>query len=334
MKRTIAPLKVLPLCAVMLLACPFLAPAQTAEKGPWWPHALWGAGDQAGASNWITPEKIVASLKLVEKGKVYELGQIYDNTMPLFGNRSYSLIIPGSPTGGPYGEDNWVYHDEFLCGEIGQIGTQFDGPGHIGIQVAMADGQVEDVFYNGYTRTEMRAGGAGTYGLQKLGVENIKPYLTRGILIDIAGEKEVEALDHFYEVTVADVRAALKKQGMSEDDIEDGDALFFRYGWSKYWTDPEKYNTNPPGIGVEVAKWIVERNASMIGSDQWGTEVIKSLTEIPVHLELIPKQGIWNLENMRFDDLVADDVHEFLFVFTPIRFRGATGSPGRPIAIR
>ena len=99
-------------------------------------------------------------------------------------------------------------------------------------------------------------------------------------------------------------------------------------------TDPEKYNDNPPGIGFEVAQWIVERNASMIGADQWGTEVLHSLTEIPVHVELIPKNGIWNLENMRFDELVEDEAYEFVFVFTPIRFRGATGSPGRPIAIR
>jgi kynurenine formamidase len=322
------------LCATTLLAHVALTHAQTADKGPWWPHALWGAGDQAGASNWITPEKIVASLKLVERGKVYELGQIYDHNMPLYGNRTYSLTIPGSPSGGPYGDDNWIYHDEFLCGEIGQVGTQFDGPGHIGLQLTMEDGQVEDVFYNGYTRTQMRAGGAGTYGLQKLGIEHIKPYLTRGILIDIAGFKGVEALDHAYEVTLADVRAALKRQGMSEKDIEDGDALFFRYGWSKYWTDAKKYNTDPPGIGLEVAKWVVQHNASMIGSDQWMTEVKKSATEIPVHIELIPKNGIWNLENMRFDDLIEDEVYEFLFVFTPIRFSGATGSPGRPIAIR
>jgi len=333
MKRFTAPLK-LPLCACILLVCPTLALAQTAEEGPWWPHPLWGAGDQAGASNWVTPEKIVSSLKLVEKGNVYELGQIYDNTMPLFGNRTYALTIPGLPTGGPFGNDNWIYNDEFLCGEIGQIGTQFDGPGHIGVQVTMADGQVEDVYYNGFTGTQLRAGGAGSYGLQNLGIEHIKPYITRGILIDIAGLKEVESLDHGYEVTVADVRAALKRQGMSEDDIEDGDALFFRYGWSKHWTDPEKYNDDPPGIGFEVAQWIVERNASMIGADQWGTEVLHSPTEIPVHVELIPKNGIWNLENMRFDELVDDEVYEFVFVFTPIRFRGATGSPGRPIAIR
>jgi hypothetical protein len=35
-----------------------------------------------------------------------------------------------------------------------------------------------------------------------------------------------------------------------------------------------------------------------------------------------------------FESLLADRAYEFLFVFTPLRFKGATGSPGRPIAIR
>jgi kynurenine formamidase len=147
----------------------------------------------------------------------------------------------------------------------------------------------------------------------------------------------VDALANGYEVTVADVQGALKKQGISEAGIRPGDALFFRYGWSKYWTDPPKYNTNPPGIGLAVARWVAERKASMIGSDQFGTEVIPNPDTnlvFPVHQELLMKNGIWNLENMVFDDLVREGAYEFLFVFTPVRFKGATGSPGRPIAIR
>ena len=124
---------------------------------------------------------------------------------------------------------------------------------------------------------------------------------------------------------------------MSEQDLKDGDALFFRYGWSKYWTDSDKYNKNPPGIGLEVAAWIAARNASMWGSDQWNGEVTPNpdpALGFPVHTELICKHGIWNLENMVFDGLVEDEVYEFLFVFAPIRFKGGTGSPGRPLAIR
>jgi len=76
---------------------PAAAPTPTAQ---WWP-SRWGAGDQAGASNWITPEKVLDSAKLIRDGKVYRLGRVYEAGMPLFGTRSFSLTIPGGPTGGP-----------------------------------------------------------------------------------------------------------------------------------------------------------------------------------------------------------------------------------------
>jgi len=307
--------------------------AQTREAGPWWPHPIWGKDDQAGGSNWITPEKIVEAIKLVETGKVYEIGQIYSADMPLFGQRTYSLIIPSSPTGGPQGENKLIYHDEFLVGEIGQVGTQFDGPGHIGKRMKMADGTEKDVFYNGFTIDEMKS----PYGLLKLGVENIKPIITRGILVDVAAYKGVEVLPNSYEVTVEDVKGALMKQGIAEESINPGDAILFRYGWSKHWTDPDTYNTNPPGIGMAVARWVVDKKASMIGSDHWSTEVIPNpdaRLAFPIHQELITMNGVWNLENMNLDSLSADEAYEFLFIHTPIRFKGATGSPARPIAIR
>lgn len=309
------------------------AQAQDRAAGPWWPHPIWGPDDQAGGSNWITPDVVLRAAKLVTTGKVYELGQVYEHGMPLFGQRTYSLTIPGSPTGGPVGANQLVWHDEFVSGEIGQVGTQFDGPGHIGTRMQMADGTEQDVFYNGFTRDEM----AGPYGLLKLGVEHIKPIFTRGILIDIAGLKGVDVLEPSYEVSVADVRAALKRQGIEEEDLRPGDALLFRYGWSTYWDQPDRYMSNPPGIGMEVAAWLVQQQPSMIGSDQGSTEVLPNpdaTQAFPVHQEIITKAGIWNLENMQYDGLVQDRVYEFLFIHTPIPFKGATGSPARPIAIR
>jgi hypothetical protein len=261
---------------------------QTREAGPWWPNPTWGRGDQAGASNWITPDKVLEAVRLVKTGKVYE---------------------------------------------IGQVGTQFDGPGHIGMQVTMADGSVEDVYYNGFTGDEMYS----PYGLRTLGVENVKPILTRGILIDLAGYKSPPNLPARYEVTLADVRGALARQGLSESDLRPGDALLFRYGWARFWTEPAKYNAEPPGIGLEVARWVVARKASMVGSDQSGTEVLPNPDPglvFPVHQELIMKNGIFNIENLALDELARDAAYEFLFVFTPVRFKGATGSPGRPLAIR
>ena len=114
------------------------------DADDFWP-SRWGADDQAGASNWITPEKVMAAVSLIETGEIYELGRQYEHGMPLFGNRTYSLTIPGAPTGGPF-NGGLVYNDEFIVGEIGQVGTQFDGLGHVGV----VHNGVER-FYNGHT---------------------------------------------------------------------------------------------------------------------------------------------------------------------------------------
>ena len=114
--------------------------------------------------------------KWIKDGKVYKIGRIYEAGMPLFGARVFALRIPGSPTGGPFGYNKLVYHDEFLATEIGQIGTQFDGLGHIGIQLGKDGDKSEMHFYNGFTAAEI----SDAYGLKKLGVEKLKPLFTRG----------------------------------------------------------------------------------------------------------------------------------------------------------
>jgi kynurenine formamidase len=311
---------------------PAPAQAQTREKGPWWPHPIWGKDDRAGGSNWITPEKILGALKLAKTGKVYELGQVYEAGMPLYGQRTYSLVIP-APSGDAAGRNRLVGNEEMLTAQIGQVGTQFDGPGHIGVRTRMADGSDKDIYYNGFTWEEIQ----GSYGLRELGIEHVKPIITRGVLIDIAGFKATAVLPPTYEVTLADVRGALERQGMNEASIQPGDAIFFSYGWSANWKTPAVYQASQPGIGLEVARWIVERRPSMVGSDSSGLEVTPNPDPqliFPVHQELLTRNGIWNQENLHFEHLLADRAYEFLFVFTPVRFKGATGSPGRPIAIR
>ena len=298
--------------------------AQAQPVKPWWPHPQWGAGDQAGASNWITPEKILQALSLVNKGKTYEMGQVYENTMPT-GNRTYKLVIPSFPTHGPIGEEKVVFNDEFLSAEIGQVGTQFDGLGHVGMQMKQADGSVAEVFYNGFKREDMR----NPYGLLKLGIEHIKPIITRGLLIDIAGLKEVSTIPDSFELSLAEVRAALARQGIAESWIEPGDALFFNFGWWRHWPNPVATNTDKrPKISFEVVQWLIDRKPSMVGSD-----AILDRSVFNVHTELTMKQGVFNLEWMNFEHMSEDKAYRFLFIFTPIRFKGATGSPGRPVGI-
>lgn len=299
--------------------------AQTREKGPWWPHPVWGAGDQAGASNWITPEKIVEATGWIKSGKTYELGHVYSQDMFVPDNRVFKLYIPSFPTYGPEGEERVVFNDELLVATIGQVGTQFDGLGHPGQQVELEDGTTTEVFYNGFTTGEMKS----PFGLRNLGVEHLKPIITSGLLIDLAGLMDLEILPDGYEVSLSEVRAALAKQGISESDIKPGDAIFFNFGWWRNWQKEFVMNGNLyPRISREVVDWLLERQPSMVGSD-----AILDGDIFNVHLELTMKNGIFNLEWMNFDTLSADKVYRFMFIFTPLRIEGATGSPGRPIAI-
>ena len=63
------------------------APAGETPIGPkWWP-SRWGPDDQAGASNLMTPERVLAATRLIKTGKVYEIGRVYESGMPLFGEK-------------------------------------------------------------------------------------------------------------------------------------------------------------------------------------------------------------------------------------------------------
>src|SRR5207248_367986 len=117
--------------------------------GPkWWP-SIYGPADQRGAANLQTPQKVLQANSLIRTGKIYQLGRLYEHGMPLPGKRHFSLTIPGSPTMPPSGKNRGVSHDEMFSGEIGQVGTQMDGLGHVGTRIGQ-----EDYFYNGFKRSE------------------------------------------------------------------------------------------------------------------------------------------------------------------------------------
>jgi kynurenine formamidase len=308
---------------------PASAPKLSADK--WWP-SKWGADDELGASNHITPAKVLDAARWIKDGKIYKLGRTYEAGMPLFGARAFTLRIPGGPTGGPFGDNKLVYNDEFVATEIGQTGTQFDALGHIGIQLGKDGDKSEMHFYNGLTSAEIN----DAYGLKKLGPEKLRPLFTRAHLVDLAG-LEGAMMDAGQEITLADVRAALQKQNLPEADIKPGDAVFFNTGWGSLWMkNNDRFNSGEPGVGLEVARWIIDKDLCLMGSDTWATEVVpnpdKSLA-FPVHGEVICKHGIFNHENMVFDALIADNKYQFVYVFTPAPIKGATGSNGCPIAL-
>src|SRR5215212_8958862 len=119
-----------PWLASAIIAAVLLAGHTYAQTTTWYP-SRWGANDQRGAANRITPAKVLEAKNLITRGTVYQLGRTYESGMPMFGTRHFSLRIPGAF--GPNGSNQMMYHDEIISGELGQIGTQFDSLSHVGI---------------------------------------------------------------------------------------------------------------------------------------------------------------------------------------------------------
>jgi hypothetical protein len=316
----------------LLLAAYLLGPGHAAPDGDetpigarWWP-SKWGAEDQRGAANLLTPEKALEAKAAIKDGKVYQLGRIYEQGMPIPGKRHYSLTIPGLPTGTAPGSNRIVHNDELSSGEIGQIGTQFDGLGHVGVRVGD-----DNIFYNGNKLAEF----GDTYGLKKLGVENVGPIFTRGILLDVAGVKKVRSLPIGAAISAADLQEAL---AVTKTKLRPGDAVLIRTGHGALWmVDNEKFAEGEPGINLDAGKWLAERQVALVGCDNWALEVVPSENPdrpFEVHQHLLVRHGIYVLENLDLDELASDKVYEFAFVFAPLRLKGATGSPGNPIAVR
>jgi kynurenine formamidase len=307
-------------------------PAAPAEEGPEtpigprWLPSEWGAGDERGAANRLTPALVVEAARLIKAGKVYSLGRVYEHGMPNPGKRHFSLTIPGRPTGGPDGKNRVVYNDDLFSGEIGQVGTQLDGLGHIGVRM-----RGDDYFYNGFRLSQF-----GTaYGLEKLGVEKAGVFFTRGVLIDVAGFRGVPRLPAGEVITVKDVEGALAAQKVK---VGAGDVVLFRTGHGKLWMkDNDAYLRGEPGLGMAAGRWLAGRKVVLVGSDTWATEVVPhedKTRPFEVHQLLLVRHGIYNLENLDLEGLARDRVYEFAFVFAPLRLKGATGSPGNPIAVR
>ena len=118
----------------------------------------------------------------------------------------------------------------------------------------------------------------------------------------------------------------------------EGDVVLFRTGHGKLWmVDNKTYNSGEPGIGIEAARWLVKKKIVMTGGDSWAVEAVSCddpNRPFEVHQVLINKNGIYNIENLDLEALARDKVYEFAFTYAPLRLKGATGSPGNPIAVK
>jgi kynurenine formamidase len=296
--------------------------AQPVNPREGWRPSDWGENDRRGALNRVTPELTVSALGQVQRGEIYELAHPLEPGMPAIAGREFHLTIGG---GGPLGENQVVYNDDAIVADLGHVGTHLDALGHVGTRVAD-----HDVYFNGLIADDF----VTAAGLEELGIDTVGPIITRGVLIDIAKNEESGRLQPGHIITSAELREALTSQKLT---LREGDAVLVRTGYGALWmTDNQRYSTNYPGIGAEASDWLVGQGVVLVGSDNLSVHARAEAPNRPfeLHQFFLATHGVYLLENMNLEVLSANDVHEFLFVFVPLKSKGGTGSPGTPLALR
>lgn len=291
-------------------------PPTDAERCP----SKWGAGDERGAANLMKPEIVLRAARLIRTGEVIELGYPLYEGMPFYGDRIFSQQL--KRTNWPPGSNNRGSNEEVVTTELGQVGTQIDGFGHQSIGNSL---------YNCFKMDEV----ATRTGFSRLGIEKAGALITRGVLIDVAALRGVEMLGDRYEITAQDLQDALKRQNLT---LEIGDAVIINTGFGRLWgKDDVRYYRTQPGLGVGAAEWLARQNPMIVGTDTCCVEVNPNpepKLSSPVHQILLVANGIYMVESLKLDELLAKGIQEFAFMVQPLKLRGATGSSVAPVAVR
>lgn len=171
-------------------------------------------------------------------------------------------------------------------------------------------------------------------GFTQLAVEEIPPIVAPGVLLDVAADTGEETLEPGYAVTTGDLESCCERQGVA---ISAGNVVLVRTGNERYWDDTERYLAGP-GVSSDASRWLSERGVRAVGADNMAWDVIGAVDpnlgcQLPGHLILLARSGIYIIENLRLGELAASGHHRFQFVCTPLKLVGATGSPVRPLAL-
>jgi kynurenine formamidase len=292
----------------------------------------WGPADEIGTLNMMSDSSRAAILARVAGGRTYDLSVEFFNGMPswyLAGDPLYQFWMTHTPRGhaiddplkvGKVQNAKVAYTGDAVS-MYTHTGTHIDALNHFGLHGAV---------WNGFTADEH----LGDQGWRKVGIEKFPPIVARGVLIDVAAYKGVPLLPDSYSITPEDLEGALARQGTR---LERGDVVLIRGGRMTVWPDVQKYVLNQPGLGLPGARWLVEeRGAMVIGGDNLSLEhfpVHGTDNWIPVHSYLLAQRGVPIIEVAFLEELARDRVYEFAFVAAPLKWRGASAAPFRPIAL-
>lgn len=310
--------------AWLLLLCVCTLPAGAGDEVA---TSAYGPEDEVGALNALTDTTRLALLRRIASGQVYDLSVDTFPGMPGLvhlgmGDPDFHQWMTHTPEGlaveglnpGDPAHPIALYDDAMIMSA--HTGTHLDALNHAGYG---------DHIFNRFKRSEH----LGNKGWKVAGADRVPPIIARGVLIDVAGWKQVDVLPPSYEITPADLEATLAAQGTR---IERGDAVFIRTGRMTLWPDPARYAPHEPGVAQPGAAWLIDLGAVLLGADNIAFERLP-IQGKAVHSYVFAERGVTIMENVWLEDLARDRVHTFALFVAPIKIRGATGAPARPFAL-
>lgn len=261
----------------------------------------------------------MAGLEAARTGRVYSLGlPIQRSGVPHVPHRPapQRLTLTGQTDVGMFAaigaEPGTGSHEDVVVLPTHEA-THMDAVGHV---------YAGEVLYNGFS-----GAASSTYGgLQHCGIERAGPIVARGVLLDVVGA--VGELEPGYVITPSDLEAC-------EVSPTRGSAALIRTGWLEAFDPMAGLTYEQPGLGIDAARWLADRDVVAVGADNTAVEAMpfEGGAFMPVHVELLVRRGVYLLEHLVLEPLARDGVSEFLFVAAPLAITGASGSPVNPVAI-
>ena len=202
-------------------------------------------------------------------------------------------------------------------------------PEHSGTHIDALAHQAENLTLHGGVHVD--SGVQTSAGFRVLGIETMGPLVGRGVLLDVAG---AQRLPPEHQITPQELEKTAKAAGI---EVGAGDVVLVRTGFGALWSEPAEY-LRAAGVSGPASRWLIERKVKAVGADNMAWDVIGPKdpelgVTLPGHILLLVRAGIPIIENLNLEELAAAKVYEFAFVCLPLKMRGATGSPVRPIAI-
>lgn len=268
----------------------------------------WGADDEKGAVNLITPAKRAAAARLVRNGRTVSLSRVFSPPQ--------HYIRVNSDRGSAVDYYGFEYHGVTI--------THVDALSHMWDQNGMWNGRdaAKEIDTFGARFGAITAFGDGI--------------VTRGVLLDIPRLRGTPFVVADRPVTGAELEAAAKAQGVT---IEAGDALLVHSGREAFVRAGHTYgsSTEPrPGLHVSCSRFIRDRDVSLFAWDMHDALPDPDGHRWPVH-GVLYSYGVALLDNALLEPLAQacaeERRYEFMFVALPLRIARGTGSPANPIAL-